>query len=308
MGLFDWLFRRGGTPKQPSTVATATMSAPLSTEARIEIIDGREMRADAPYALPKDMQEVNRLDFQHFLLRNALRTNYLAPLTHPSAMLDVGCGTGRWCHEMAQTFPEALVIGCDLTEASSEMPHEVPGNYQFVQADVLKSLPFSDQSFDYVHQRLLFLALPGPAWPKEIRELVRVTRPGGWVELIESQMALNNAGEFSTQMSTWMNRVSQSRGLDPWLAPPLAQYLREAGLEQVTQRTVELPLGSWGGRIGTMMATNIGNAIMAMKPLAITRLGIDPAYFERVREGELEEWNQLHVTVPFALAYGQRVR
>jgi ubiquinone/menaquinone biosynthesis C-methylase UbiE len=306
MGLFDRLLRRGETQKQHPVVASEP--APHPEAARVEVIDGREMRADAPYALPKDLQEINRLDFQHFLLRNALHSNYVAPLTHPKAVLDVGCGTGRWCYEMAQEFPEALVMGCDLTEPAADVRVEVPANYQFVQADVLKPLPFADQSFEYVHQRLLFLALPGQVWPREIRELVRITRLGGWVELIESQMALQHAGEYTTQMSTWMNRASQLRGLDPWQAPPLERYLSNAGLQQVTRRVIELPLGSWGGHIGTMMATNIENAILAMKPLAIARLGLDEAYFEQVRTGELEEWNRLQVTVPFFLTYGQRVK
>lgn len=56
-----------------------------------------------PYALPNNPQEVNRLDFQHYMLRYVLEANYLAPLVpeQVNMMLDVGCGTGRWISEMA---------------------------------------------------------------------------------------------------------------------------------------------------------------------------------------------------------------
>jgi hypothetical protein len=44
---------------------------------------GRRYLADAPYMLPSDDAEINRLDFQHYLLRYALRGNYLAPIGRP---------------------------------------------------------------------------------------------------------------------------------------------------------------------------------------------------------------------------------
>jgi hypothetical protein len=36
---------------------------------------GRRFLRGVPYVLPKDMGEVNRLDFQHYMMRAALRGN-----------------------------------------------------------------------------------------------------------------------------------------------------------------------------------------------------------------------------------------
>jgi tRNA G46 methylase TrmB len=70
--------------------------------------------------LPSDDAEINRLDFQHYMLRYALRGNYLAPLTRPRGILDVGSGTGRWAMEMAAQYPEASVVGVDITSPPAE--------------------------------------------------------------------------------------------------------------------------------------------------------------------------------------------
>jgi ubiquinone/menaquinone biosynthesis C-methylase UbiE len=43
---------------------------------------------------------MNRLDFQHFILRQAFKGNYAAPIRNPARILDVGTGTGRWATEM----------------------------------------------------------------------------------------------------------------------------------------------------------------------------------------------------------------
>src|SRR5258708_9983426 len=163
MKLFRQRLGKSRLPRPSSTGGVPPSQIPVQEP--LAVIGGRQMRTDAPYALPKDLQEMHRLDFQHFILRQALRGNYLSPLEDPLAILDVGCGTGRWCYEMAQAFPRAHVIGCDLVEPTTDLEK----NYQFVQGDVLKHLPFSAQTFDLVHQRLLFLAIPTRSWPDEVR-------------------------------------------------------------------------------------------------------------------------------------------
>jgi methylase of polypeptide subunit release factors len=85
---------------------------------------GRRYLADAPYLLPADDREINRLDFQHYMLRYALRGNYLAPVAHPQSILDVGCGTGRWALEMAREFPHANVVALDITPPPPEAAAE----------------------------------------------------------------------------------------------------------------------------------------------------------------------------------------
>src|SRR5262245_38739441 len=71
----------------------------------IALVAGRMRTVGLPYTLPHDVEEVNRLDFQHYMLRYAFQGIYAAPLKQPRDILDVGTGTGRWALEMAQYFP-----------------------------------------------------------------------------------------------------------------------------------------------------------------------------------------------------------
>jgi hypothetical protein len=43
--------------------------------------NGRHHRTDAPYLLPKDEKELQRLDYQHFILRQVLEGNAFAPVS-----------------------------------------------------------------------------------------------------------------------------------------------------------------------------------------------------------------------------------
>lgn len=55
------------------------------------------------------------MDMQHVIITALFhQKNYLAPLKHkqkqkrPKWMLDIGCGTGKWCFEMGMS-PVAIV-------------------------------------------------------------------------------------------------------------------------------------------------------------------------------------------------------
>lgn len=93
------LFRR---LRRPAIV----LEAP-STDSRFRVFGGRRHLANTTYPLPEDMGEVNRLEFQHYLLRMAVGGNFIAPARQPRATLDVGSGSGRWAMEVAARFPFA---------------------------------------------------------------------------------------------------------------------------------------------------------------------------------------------------------
>ena len=94
----------------------------------------------------------------------------------PERALDLGTGTGAAAFAIAQRFPEAEVVGVDLSErmlaeARRKMPPELSARVRFQQADGAH-LPFEDGSFE-----LVGLANMIPFFD----ELQRVVAPGGWV-------------------------------------------------------------------------------------------------------------------------------
>lgn len=53
---------------------------------------------------------------------------HLCPLDDPKEILDIGTGTGIWCIEMADKYPDCQVLGTDL---SPVQPSWVPPNCRF---------------------------------------------------------------------------------------------------------------------------------------------------------------------------------
>lgn len=284
----------------------------INLNAVTNVVAGRERVVGLPYTLPADGEEVNRLDFQHYMLRFALRGNYAAPLDQPGSILEVGGGTGRWVVEMAEVFPAAQIVSLDLTDPTAAggalAGTRIPQTVSFRQANVLEGLPFRDQSFDYVHQRLLAFALPTDRWPGEVGELARVTRIGGWIELVEGRPAMEIQTPALTTLHHWVLDLTGRRGINPLLANQIGTFLRDAGLEEVREHELPLPLGRHGGHLGTMAATDYFTGFNALRPIIVAQgIATDADYDELMRaaRAEIDAGQYLWA---FYVAYGRRVR
>lgn len=279
-----------------------------------KVVAGRLRVRGVPYNLPRDLEEMNRLDFQHYLFRAALRGNFVAPIDRTGAILDVGTGTGRWAREMAQTFPQAAVVGLDIhpppvDETSTAQPGTDlrPPNYTFVSGNVLEGLPFADASFDFVHMRMLVSAIPHDRWPYVAQELVRVTRPGGWVESVEALLP-TNGGPVAEQLMDWIRAISLRRGVDIADAAHVQKHLAAAGLTQVRTQELTIPCGDYGGRIGKMMATDYFAGVKAVGGVMVAQGLTTETRFEQVLTLAMQDIAspRYRCVFPVFVAYGQR--
>src|SRR5688572_8809464 len=102
----------------------------------------------------------------------------IIPLT---LVVRISCGAGSWLFDMATKFSNPSFIGIDI---SPVIPQGIkPQNVDFVHGNILDGLPFQDNTFDYVHQRLLIVGIPLDQWQGLVDEMVRVLKPGGYLEV-----------------------------------------------------------------------------------------------------------------------------
>jgi ubiquinone/menaquinone biosynthesis C-methylase UbiE len=302
MRWFGWFRRKPQAPTGLMQEAVATLN-----------VGGRKRAAGVPYPLPADLEETNRLDFQHYLLRFAFQGLYAAPISRPASMLDVGTGTGRWALEMAGLFPQARVIGLDIQPPPADQAANPgaadtrPPNYRFQAGNVLEGLPFPDDTFDFVHMRLLVAAIPADRWQFVVNELARVTRPGGWIESIET-VPPHDGGPALDRVFSWIVDTLARRGISYYDGGKVAERMRDAGLVQVVARDLELPMGAHGGRIGNMVAVTGFAVARGLSGMMVANGVTTAEEFDRAVAAAQAEVNapQSRAVTTFPLAYGQK--
>jgi len=104
-----------------------------------------------------------------------------AKLHNPATILDVGCGTGNFAVALASRFQNANVTGLDRSQAFIASARSLdPENRRLTfEEGEATALPFADRSFDATLSLLVVNFIPDAE--RAVREMVRVTKPGGLV-------------------------------------------------------------------------------------------------------------------------------
>ncbi|GAA5806419.1 hypothetical protein HPULCUR_011953 [Helicostylum pulchrum] len=209
--------------------------------------EGRRYHADedVSYILPNDDDEADRVHQQHWILKYALQCNYHAPVTKMLedgiVVLDSGCGPATWTFEMGETYPQSTFHGVD---ASCVFPEDIkPANVEFVIGNIAKHIPYPDNTFDYIHQRLLFLGLTHDDWENTLKELLRILKPGGYLELAEPDLQdLHNVGPLLQKVQETLSDILISRDMPTSVHHQFEELLDKAGFENYVMKMTPLKL------------------------------------------------------------------
>lgn len=218
---------------------------------------------------------------------------YLLPLLKPSdRLLDVGAGPGTITVDLAELVAEvtATEIGADelaLTQATAVERGST--NISFQTADV-HALPFDDDTFDVTHAHQVLQHVADPV--QALRELARVTKPGGIVAVRDSDYSGFCWWPQVPSLDTWLDlyrTAARANGGEPDAGRRLLSWAHAAGLTDVTAGSSTWCYASpierewWGG----MWAERIVNSAIARQ---LTDSGLaTPAELDEISAG-WREW------------------
>lgn len=201
---------------------------------------------------------------------------YLLPHLRPGLdLLDVGCGPGTITVDLARAVGPGRALGVDrsaevLLKAGELAAARAVDNLEFERADV-GSLPFASGSFDVVHAHQLLQYLTDPV--AALREMRRVTRPGGLVAVRDADYAAMAWYPEVPALETW-RRVSRdvalAHGAQPDAGRRLAAWARAAGLRDITASASTWCFSTPGERTwwGGLWADRLTKSSLAHRALA----------------------------------------
>ncbi len=154
----------------------------------------------------------------------------------PRRILDLGCGTGSTTLMLKQAFPEAEVIGLDLSPymllRSFHKAQNAGLNIEWRQGNA-ENTSLANASFDLVTASLLFHETPCSATQAIMHECFRLLVPGGQVLILD--------GNQRTLLSLeWLNNIFEEPLIHEYAADSVDANMGAAGFAAVRTEDVWL--------------------------------------------------------------------
>ncbi|MFE9684417.1 class I SAM-dependent methyltransferase [Streptomyces sp. NPDC006285] len=154
-------------------------------------------------------------------------------------ILDIGCGPGTITADLAELVPDGHVTGVDhapgiLDRARATAAGRGLRNIGFAVADV-HALEYPDDTFCVVHAHQVLQHVGDPV--RALREMYRVTKPGGLVAVRDSDYAAMTWYPQLPGMDDWLGlyrRVARANGGEPDAGRRLKSWALAAGFEDIT--------------------------------------------------------------------------
>lgn len=161
------------------------------------------------------------------------------PLPANPRILDAGCGTGEAASRLVELFPQARGLGVDIIDSHLERARarysRFAAQLRFERQSIFE-LAEPDHTFDLTVCRQVIQSIPYA--DRAIAELVRVTRPGGFLHLIPEDYGMLH---FERRLSPDPNELWRdapasfgvATGADPFIGRHIFRILAGMKLEEI---------------------------------------------------------------------------
>ncbi len=160
-------------------------------------------------------------------------------LPETAAVLDAGCGTGEITARLAALLPHGRLLGVDVIDDHLDRARDRSAAFgdrvRFEHRSIF-ALGLPDATFDLTVCRHVLHAVPHVE--QALAELVRVTRPGGWLHLIvEDYLMIHFEPRRLDPDDLWQQgprRFGEATGTDLRIGRRAFGLLRRCGLVDLT--------------------------------------------------------------------------
>ncbi|HEY4388118.1 MAG TPA: methyltransferase domain-containing protein [Ktedonobacteraceae bacterium] len=267
----------------------------------------------------ESQSEFTRLMLQDHLLTTSMG-GVLAEVADPTRyqrILDIACGPGAWCVEVAQTYPNTSVVGVDISRRmiaharTHAETQQVSQRVEFHIMDALSMLEFPDASFDLVNMRLGGSFLRTWDWPKLLSEMLRIARPAGLIRITDQEIMHQNNSPAGTRINEMVMCAfyraghlfaNETTGITAHLPALLTQH----GCTQVQSRLYALHYQA-GTPEGQMYSEDMAKASQTLRPF-LQKWGCISDAYDDLYQASLQERQQpdFHSTWNFLCVWGTR--
>jgi len=246
-----------------------------------------------------------------------LGPNYSAPSKEDErslVILSVGCGITQWATEMALAHPQSAVHAINVSQIPSLPPvpetppcFDLDNLFFYNLDDTSLRIPFASNSVDYIHVRRFLPNISKSKYFAFMRELVRVLKVDGYIELVELDQRLRGSGVDCCWPSYWSLIGFDKLGIDTSLALNLSGILRTMlGMEVMHKSSVNMPIGIHGGRLGLTAELFCWRSALTIRPWLMRQAMLSGSEFDELLERAQRETRTLKSYQVYHVAVGRK--
>jgi ubiquinone/menaquinone biosynthesis C-methylase UbiE len=163
-------------------------------------------------------------------------------------VLDIGSGPGLDTGEIARLVgPGGQVVGIDydpkmVAEANQEAVREGVSGWTIHQVADSAVLPFATAHFNACYSERVFQHLPPPKPAQTLAEAARVTKPGGWIAVADTDWGTLSVDTDEVDIERRIVRTHAQRFNNGYAGRQLYRLFRQQGLNKVTVELFPVPL------------------------------------------------------------------
>jgi SAM-dependent methyltransferase len=139
---------------------------------------------------------------------------YGIPFDSSTKVLDFGCGVGRQLMPLVRHFPDAQYFAVDVDPSSVDFIRKAYPNVKSGINGFMPPLDFPDQAMDLVYSVSTFSHFDLPTQSAWLKELFRITKPGGLVlPTIEGKRALAQLSDATSTADKEIDEKLRADGI-----------------------------------------------------------------------------------------------
>ncbi|MGF1536277.1 MAG: class I SAM-dependent methyltransferase [Elainellaceae cyanobacterium] len=147
----------------------------------------------------------------------------------PNRILDLGCGTGSTTLHLKRAFPNAEVIGLDLSPhmllVAQQKARQAQVAIEF-RHGAAEATGYPDQGFDLVTASLLFHEMPPAIAQQVLKEGFRLLQPGGQILILDGCQA-------TLRQTPWLTDIFEEPYIKDYAQGSTDAWIGAAGFDAV---------------------------------------------------------------------------
>ncbi|CAG8491685.1 317_t:CDS:2 [Acaulospora colombiana] len=279
-------------------------------------INGRRYHnvENVSYFLPNDNEEADRLSMQHYLAKHIWNGNFSSPVEEKlrsgrANVLDIGLAFFSFFNPtsiLESNFEICSRPSVDVSNMWNNLEN-TPPNAGFLVHNLIQGVPFPERIMDFIHVRFMGLSFGELHWIKLINELIRVCKPGGWIEIMNLDYTPKNMGPATRLLMNSLVEFHKSKGCSIPSAKDFERYLRHN--DRVTAIRTErksTPLGNWSEKVGDIALLGFDCLFKAFKVFLAPYMNLDDKQYQKLLKEHDRQVNEYKTSFQTYRIYGRK--